>query len=391
MSDENRREHGDTAPLTLIDTAAVHTLSLGCAVLGAGGGGSIRNGLLAAQQAIQASGPVRVVQLSDLPDDALIMPCASLGAPLVADEIVGDGNEGSRLARLVREHTGRAPDALMPSEIGGINGLLPVVWAAQTGLPLVDADGMGRAFSRMVQVTMELAGVPVSPCIITDHRGHSSVLRHDENEWVERAALAIASASGGLVSTTEYLMTAAAARKATILGSITRAFLIGKALAQSDPVETLLRSTSAKRLITGTVAEIRWQSEPRAGAATIDGVGADRGRSVRIELQDDILIATEHGRVLAAVPDVIAALGTVTTRPITAEQLRLGQQLSLLALSADPIWFSEAGLRLVGPKAYGYDLAHPHSLATTVAVTPPTTGPRAAVAGLISPPRRSKA
>lgn len=95
---------------------------------------------------------------------------------------------------------------------------------------------MGRAFSRMVQVTMELAGVPVSPCIITDHRGHSSVPRHDENEWVERTALAIASASGGLVSTTEYLMTAAAAERATILGSITRAFLIGKALAQSDPL-----------------------------------------------------------------------------------------------------------------------------------------------------------
>lgn len=111
---------------------------------------------------------------------------------------------------------------------------------------------------------------------------------------------------------------------------------------------------------------------------------------MRIELQDDILIATEHGRVLAAVPDVIAALGTVTTRPSPQSNSVWGNSF-LLALSADPIWFSEAGLRLLGPKAYGYDLAHPHSLATTVAVTPPTTGPALPLRALFHPRAGAKA
>ena len=49
--------------------------------------------------------------------------------------------------------------ALMAAEIGGGNGLLPITWAARLGLPLVDADGMGRAFPEVPQVTMHLAGI----------------------------------------------------------------------------------------------------------------------------------------------------------------------------------------------------------------------------------------
>ena len=55
--------------------------------------------------------------------------------------------------------TGRKVAALMSAEIGGSNGLLPISWAARIGLPVVDADGMGRAFPLVPQVTMELAGV----------------------------------------------------------------------------------------------------------------------------------------------------------------------------------------------------------------------------------------
>lgn len=349
------------AAITHIDESMLEPLALGCGMLGASGGGSVQNGLLAAQQAIRTHGPVRIVQLSDLDDDALVMPCASLGAPLVADEILGDGDEGGRLVQLVTERERRAPAALMPSEIGGINGLLPVTWAARTGLPLADADGMGRAFSRMVQVTMELAGVALGPCHITDHRGHSTTLQHHEHDWLERAALAIASASGGLVSTTEYLMTAAVARNAAIIGSISRAITIGRALAGQDPVATLLRSTNAEKLVTGIISELLWRNAPRSGSCVIEGIGEDHGRTVRVELQDDMLIATEHGRVLAAVPDVITGLATVSARPITTENLRLGQHLSLLVLPADSAWLSEAGLKLAGPSSFGYQLQHPRA------------------------------
>ena len=65
----------------------------------------------------------------------------------------------------------------MAAEIGGGNGMHPISWAARMGLPVVDADGMGRAFPEVPQVTMEIAGIDPSPCVMTDERGNRVVIR----------------------------------------------------------------------------------------------------------------------------------------------------------------------------------------------------------------------
>ena len=45
------------------------------------------------------------------------------------------------------------------------------------GLPVVDADGMGRAFPEVPQVTMHLAGISPCPAVMTDERGNVVVFR----------------------------------------------------------------------------------------------------------------------------------------------------------------------------------------------------------------------
>ena len=40
----------------------------------------------------------------------------------------------------------------------------------------------------------------------------------------------------------------------------------------------------------------------------IEGLGGDSGRLVRLELQNENLVALERGRVLASVPDLISVL-----------------------------------------------------------------------------------
>ena len=39
--------------------------------------------------------------------------------------------------------------ALMSAEIGGLNCMEPLVLGAELGIPVVDADGMGRAFPEL--------------------------------------------------------------------------------------------------------------------------------------------------------------------------------------------------------------------------------------------------
>ncbi len=81
----------------LLEAESLHALARGCAVLGAGGGGDPYLGLLQALQATADFGPVPLIDVAELPDDALIMPCGGIGAPTVSIEKIENGDEGARL------------------------------------------------------------------------------------------------------------------------------------------------------------------------------------------------------------------------------------------------------------------------------------------------------
>src|SRR6266542_4511850 len=102
----------------LLDSDALRAMARGCAILGAGGGGDPYLGLLQALQASEKFGPVTLVDVDELPDDALIMPCGGIGAPTVSIEKIENGDEGERLRDHLEYLTGRRVAALMAGEIG---------------------------------------------------------------------------------------------------------------------------------------------------------------------------------------------------------------------------------------------------------------------------------
>jgi len=81
----------------LLDPGSLRAMATGCAILGAGGGGDPYLGLLQAIQASEDYGFVPLVDLDELPDDGLIMPCGGIGAPTVSIEKIENGDEGARL------------------------------------------------------------------------------------------------------------------------------------------------------------------------------------------------------------------------------------------------------------------------------------------------------
>ena len=129
----------------------------------------------------------------------------------------------------------------MAAEIGGANGMQPINWAAHIGLPVVDADGMGRAFPEIPQVTMEIAGISAVP-VGADRRARQPPQHHAPPTapgWSGSRAPCRSSSAGG-ASSTEYSMTAAEARTATVRGSVSLAIRIGEAMAAADePVDAL--------------------------------------------------------------------------------------------------------------------------------------------------------
>jgi len=343
-----------------LDGSNLHAMAVGCSILGAGGGGDTAIGLLASLQAVEAFGPVPVVDLDELPDDALVMPCGGIGAPMIWIEKIDRGDEIARIIPIVERLRGKPVAALMSAEIGGSNGMSPVVWAAGAGLPVVDADGMGRAFPEVPQVTMEVAGISASPAVMTDERGNVVIFEGIDGHWMERMERSMAVEFGGQAYSSEYQMTVVEARRATARGTVSLAIRIGEAVlgAEHDPVGALAETLSARTLISGKVVDVerRITGGFVRGSATIEGLGIDAGRVVRLEIQNENLVAIDAGEVLAMVPDIITVVDTETAQAIHTERLRYGQRVTIVAFPCDPIWRTEAGLALAGPRAFGYDL-----------------------------------
>jgi DUF917 family protein len=218
---------------------------------------------------------------------------------------------------------------------------------------------MGRAFPEVSQVTMHLAGISPSPAVMTDERGNLIVFRAVSGDWMERLERAAAIGFGGTASSTEYALTASQAREATVRNSVSLAISIGEAVGRSegDPVAAMIAEVGAFRLIAGKITDVerRTTSGFAAGSVIIEGLGQDAGRLVRLELQNENLVALERGLVLASVPDLISVLDSETADAIGTERVAYGQRVTVIAFACAPIWRTERGIALTGPRAFGYD------------------------------------
>lgn len=346
--------------MTLLDSSTLPLLARGAAVLGAGGGGDPQVALLVALQAVENYGPVSLVDVDDLDPDGLVMPVGMIGAPTVQIEKCVNGDEGVHLRHHLEKLWGRPVVALMCAEIGGSNGLLPVAWAAQLGLPLADADGMGRAFPEVPQVSMNIAGISPCPSVLTDERGNVLIFRTAiSGHWLERMTRAVVVEFGGSGVATEYALTATQARSATVRHSVSLAIGIGRAIenAEHSAVQTLIDYLGAFPLIEGKVLDVERRTSKGfvRGSVVLQGQNHDEGRMVRVEIQNENLVAMDNGVLIASVPDLITLLDSQTADPIATERIRYGQKATAIAFACNPIWRTPVGLELVGPRAFGYD------------------------------------
>lgn len=354
------------------DAAGLAAFTLGCDVLGAGGGGPAGLTLPAALHAVAVHGPVPVVTLAELPPDELVMPCALLGAPEVEMERIGTGRESVGIRRTVEAHFGRPVAALMCTEVGGSNGPMAVAFAAHAGLPLLDADGMGRAFPGIEQVAMQVAGITASPSVLADEHERVVLVQAESGEWLERLARNVATAFGNRGVSSEYVMTVEQAAGAVVDGSMTKALRIGTILAGAAGTGVPTRSAVARlaeelggaRLAECRVAGVQpIKNKATATLATntrrtilLEGINHDEGRWLRLEAGHEYHAVLEDGELRAATPDIITLFDVHSGETVPVPELRYGLRVVVLALPCPPVWRGQEALRLVGPRAFGLSL-----------------------------------
>ncbi|MEV8633972.1 DUF917 domain-containing protein [Streptosporangium sp. NPDC051023] len=334
-------------------------LAEGATLLGSGGGGAAAAMTAVLRHALRLHGPVPLIHAADLDPDAWVVPVGAIGAISVMVERPPSGTEFAAAVRALERHLGIEAVAVHGLETGGINALLAVATAAWLGLPLVDADGMGRAFPRLDQTVFTLAGLPTAPIALADPSGTEMLITRADGAALERLARTVLPALGGWAASAQCAMRAETSRRHALPGTFSRALEFGRALgrARHDPAERdrMLEYAHARRLGTGTVLEVRQRGRTSVtGSVTVEH--AADGRTLRLEMADEYLLALDEGVVTARVPEIIAVLHARTWRHVSTEEVAAGQHVDILALPAPAALGTPEADRLMGPTAFGLDM-----------------------------------
>src|SRR6267378_2133246 len=269
----------------------LEAIALGAPILGTGGGGDPYIGKLIARQAISDGKQVPLIGLKEVPDRALVIASAMMGAPTVFIEKVPSGDEAVAAEKgdvVILQHTitNRWTERLARSITIDMGGSAMIALYPMTGKQAKKALIAGSiSFARR----------------IGDRLLRAWKMRDDPLEAI-------------LAETRGYL-------------------------AFRGKVVDLERRTE-RGFAQGTLK--------------LAGIDEDKDKELVVHFQNENLIAELDGQVLVSVPDLIAMVDTETSVPITTEALRYGLRVAVLAIPCHSKWRSAKGLEVVGPGYFGY-------------------------------------
>ncbi len=344
----------------------VQDMDRGSVILGSGGGGDPYVGELYVRQQLVEGRPPRIVSAHELPDDAFVISIAGVGAPTVLVEHLVSTNTLLRLLEATEKYHGRKVDALISAEIGGANSMFPLALGARAGIPVIDGDGMGRAFPHLEMTTFSVYGCSACPSVLMDDAGNVVHVQTTTDRIAEDVVRAICASLGSMIYGSFYPMSGKQAKQLAVHDTISHTLEIGRRIraareSQADPIRDLLEFLNrpaeqrhARELFSGRIVDVRHETRDgwHWGEALINSGRGDTPE-FSIEIQNEYLIARHEGRTVTLVPDLIAVLDAESAEPLTAEMLSYGQRVTVIGYSAAPIMRRAESLKVFGPRMFG--------------------------------------
>jgi len=304
----------------------------------------------------------------DLADDDRVAVVSNMGAPLVGQERLADSRNIARAVEMQEDYSGVKFRAVMSLEIGGGNGIQPLMAAAHLGLPVVDADLMGRAYPEAQMTSVAVGDLRPFPCALYDPRGLESIVTNVPSwKWMERVSRKICVEMGSIASTCKAPRTGSEVKDWGIHFTVSKAIGIGRRVREAqrrheDPITAILDEAEGKQLFRGKVVDVARRATEGflRGRCVVEGLDEDRGATIEIAFQNEWVVAWrvegDQREPIAMSPDLICVLDTVSGNAFGTETIRYGMRVTVVALPAPPVFLTPKGLEHVGPRAFGYDL-----------------------------------
>jgi hypothetical protein len=320
----------------------------GAVTFSAGGGGDPEVGCKIVDALSEGDYEVKLVDPSEVPDDAMVVNFACVGATTA---VAYDSEAAVKTLQTLEEYVGREAHAVIPVELGGFNTLAAVDVAARRGIPVVDADGAGRAVPEVHLKVYTIDGIPLTPMAVADvHAENVAIVKETrDSKSAERIARTLAAEWVQSAYTARRILTGKQAKTSPISRTLSKSNRIGMLLRKSvDPLRAILKETKGFRLFEGVVEKI--ERETKAGFTWTNVMlrGPDGSRDSKFELRakNEILVAYRNEKLAAMAPDIITPVHLETGKCITAEKIKKSERLVLLGFPAPKKWRTSGGLEL---------------------------------------------
>jgi len=358
----------------VIDPNAISEITLGASILATGGGGDPEIGLLWTYKVIDEGKEILMIDPMDVPDDIQTASTACLGAAIVLTEKPPSGEVLNLAMGRLERYLGRPIQATIPLECGGVNSPVAYAAAGELGVPVIDVDGMNRAFPELQMTSWVTHGVHSSPTVSVDNRKNVTVIdTGDDDVLAETLARRVAMAYGGISWIATYPLTGKQVKETSILYSQSIAWAAGRAVMRArrehlDPIEELLKSLKKERnvegfrVFSGKIVDINrdFGSETNKGftlgSVTVDGIDTYRGQTATLDFQNEWLNLRIDEKVLCLPPDLIAILDPATGEPIRTDIMKYGYRGTIVLIPAHERMRTATGIEMFGPRHFGYNL-----------------------------------
>jgi DUF917 family protein len=296
-----------------------------------------------------------------LDDTDHVAVVSNMGAPLVTQERLVDSRLTARSVELMQDYLGIRFRGVMGIEIGGGNAMQPLMAAAHLGIPVVDADAMGRAYPEAQMTTFAVGDLAPAPLTSIDPRGNEVIVARVASWiWMERTSRKVCTEFGSIAATCKAPRTGAEVKRWGIPNTTTKAIRLGEAVMTANrrhenPIEAILAAENGKLLFTGKVVEVERRTTEGflRGRTEIEGESRER---ISIDFQNEWVVIWRGTTHLASTPELICVLDSDTGEAIGTEMVRYGQRVAVIVLPSPEIFLTPRGLAHVGPRAFGHDI-----------------------------------
>lgn len=271
----------------------VEWMADGCYVLGCAGGGSPFSEYIKLRDILRAGQTIRIIDSSAMKDDDIVYWGGHMGSPAVSNERLS-ANETEQAMRELMEYLRHDSfDVAMSLEIGGANGLQPLLVGSSKVFdrPTVDADWMGRAYPTYRPTTICVYETEqLVPCAIASGDGKSIFMTKTTNdEIVDRALRASCTEMGSRVGMAAKPTTKEKVIKYSVLNTMSLAWRIGRCITRAAKHNTT--STIAEQIIDEVGGP---ESAKVLFRGKIIGVGCGRGICMARSRSSRLLIRSKN-------------------------------------------------------------------------------------------------